>query len=61
MIKKIIKKTQKIDKERANYYNRLTSQEWGDKNNYDISIDSSKLGVEKTINVLENYIKEKLK
>lgn len=58
MIKKIIKK---IDKERANYYNRFTSQEWGDKNNYDISIDSSKLCVEKTINVLENYIKEKLK
>lgn len=55
------KKILKIDKERANYYNRFTSQEWGDKNNYDISIDSSKLGVEKTINVLENYIKEKLK
>ena len=47
MIKKIVKKIQKIDKERANYYNRFTSQEWGDKNNYDISVDSSKLGVEK--------------
>ena len=55
------KKIAKIDRERANYYNHFTSQTWGDKNNYDISIDSSKLGVEKTINILEQYIKEKVK
>lgn len=55
------KKISKIDKERANHYNHYTSQIWGDKNNYDISIDSSKLGMDKTVNILFDYITEKLK
>ena len=55
------KKIKKIDKERANYYNHFTSQIWGAKENYDITIDSSKLGMDKTVEILENYIKERLK
>lgn len=49
----------RIDKERSEYYNHFTSQTWGDKKNYDLCIDSSKLGVLKTIDLLEVYIKEK--
>ena len=55
------KKIAKTDKERANYYNHFTQQIWGDKSNYDISIDSSKLGTDKTVDVLEQYINERLK
>lgn len=58
--KDAIKKIQKIDKERSEYYKHFTTQNWGDKSNYDISIDTSKLGIEKTIDLLENYIKSRM-
>ncbi len=51
-------KIKRVDKQRAEYYKRFTTQKWGDKNNYEISIDSSKLGVEGSIDVLESYIKK---
>lgn len=58
--KEATKKIQKIDKERSEYYEHFTTQKWGDKSNYDISIDASKLGVEKTIDMLESYIKSRI-
>lgn len=58
--KEAIKKIQKIDKERAEYYKHFTTQKWGDKSNYDISIDTSKLGIEKTVDILENYIRSRI-
>ncbi|MBR0147309.1 MAG: cytidylate kinase-like family protein [Eubacterium sp.] len=39
---------QKEDKARASYYNYYTSSKWGRIDGYDICIDTSKLGVEKT-------------
>ena len=39
---------QKEDKARASYYNYYTSSTWGRMDSYDLCIDSSKLGVEKT-------------
>lgn len=54
-------KIKEIDKERSEYYKYFTAQDWKDKSNYDISIDSSKLGVEKTIDLLEDYIKSRIK
>lgn len=59
-IKEARKKIEKTDKQRAEYYKRFTSQTWGDKNNYEICVDTSRLGVEKTISLLETYIKEKI-
>jgi putative MATE family efflux protein len=50
------KKIKQIDKQRAEYYKHFTSQTWGDRNNYDLCIDTSKLGIKETIDVLENYI-----
>ncbi len=52
------KKIKQTDKQRAEYYNHFTNQIWGDKNNYDVCIDTSKLGVKETINVLETYIRK---
>lgn len=59
--KEALKKIEKIDKERSEYYKHFTSQIWGDKNNYDLCIDTSKLGVEETIDLLEQYIKSHFK
>lgn len=55
------KKIQKIDRERAEYYTHFTSQKWGDKSNYDMSVDTSKLEMEETITMLENYIRLRIK
>ena len=59
-VKEARQKITKIDKQRAEYYKRFTSQDWGDKNNYEICLDTSKIGVEETINILENYINKRV-
>lgn len=59
--KDAIKKIEKIDKERSNYYKHYTNQEWGDKRNYEICLDTSKIGVDECIDLLENYIKTRIK
>lgn len=55
------KKIKQVDKQRAEYYKHFTTQNWGDRDNYDICIDTSKLGVMKTIDILENYINKRIK
>ncbi len=49
------------DKKRKEYHNYYCTGKWGDSRNYDISINSSKLGIDKTVDYLENYIKERKK
>ena len=49
----------KTDKKRANYYNFYTNREWGDLNNYELCIDSSKLGKQGTAEFLFEYIKRR--
>ena len=39
----------KRDKKRAAHYKYITDQEWGDVKNYNLCLDSSKLGIEKCI------------
>ena len=48
------------DWERKTYHNYHCKKKWGDSRNYHFSINSSKLGVEKTIDLLEQYIKERI-
>jgi putative MATE family efflux protein len=55
------KKIKQIDQQRAEYYKHFTSQIWGDKNNYDLCIDTSLIGVNATVDILENYIKKRIK
>ena len=45
----LIKKT---DRQRANYYNFYADNDWGAADSYDVAINSGKLGVEKSIEVL---------
>lgn len=46
----------KTDKRRSNYYNYYTGQKWGKIDNYDLSLDSSKLGIETTAEMLYQYV-----
>lgn len=55
------KKIKQVDKQKAEYYKHFTTQNWGDRDNYDICIDTFKLGVMQTIDILENYINKRIK
>ena len=46
----------KTDKSRASYYNYYSSMDWGDAKSYDLCIDSSLLGIEGTVELLEKLI-----
>ncbi|MDE5620218.1 MAG: cytidylate kinase-like family protein [Ruminococcus sp.] len=47
----------KKDKKRKRYHNYHCSGHWGDSRLYDICINSSCLGIEKTVDYLESYIR----
>lgn len=48
---------QKTDKERAEYYKHYTGREWTDARNYDLCLDSSKLGFQRCVEEIEAYMK----
>ncbi|MBQ9648248.1 MAG: cytidylate kinase-like family protein [Oscillospiraceae bacterium] len=49
----------KRDKDRAAYYNFYSAKEWGDAKSYDLCIDSALLGIEGTVDLLEDLLKRK--
>ncbi len=55
--KKAQSECQKNDRTRAHYYNYFSDRKWGSASNYDISIDSSILGVSKTAECIINFDK----
>lgn len=44
--------------QRANYYNYYTSKKWGAAASYDLCINSSRLGIERTAEIIEQVIRE---
>lgn len=54
------KRSDKINKLRAEYYNFYTDKLWGHADSYDLSIDSSLLGVEGTAQFIVDYVKKRL-
>jgi len=56
---KAIKEINTINKLRGNHYKYYTGKNWGDVSNYDLSINSDCLGVEKTAEFIANLVKEK--
>ena len=55
------KEIQKVNKLRANHYKHYTDREWSNNENYDISVNSETLGVEKTADLICEMVKEKEK
>ena len=47
---------QKTDKKRAAYYNFYTSLKWGRAENYDLSLNSAKLGIDGCVEVIRAFI-----
>jgi cytidylate kinase len=45
----------KQDKQRASYYNYYTSKKWGDSTSYNLSLDSSKIGIDGCVDMIIKY------
>ena len=48
------------DKKRKAYHNHYCTIKWGDSRGYDICINSSRLGIEKTADFLESYVRQRI-
>lgn len=48
---------QKTDKSRSSYHNYYTNKRWGDASSYHLSIDSGKLGIDKTVECIIQTLK----
>lgn len=51
-----LKLMKRRDQQRKNYHNYYCEGKWGDSRNYDLSVNSSRLGIEKTTECLIHYI-----
>ena len=49
----------KIDKKRSTYYNYYTGEKWGYSSNYHLCLDSSLLGIDGCVHIIESLIKER--
>lgn len=47
----------RFDKKRANYYYANTEKRWDDLKNYDIVLDSGRLGIDRCVNMLEALVR----
>ncbi len=52
----ILKYINDINKERRKHYNYYTGRDWNNNNNYDLLINVDKLGVEKTVKQIAQFI-----
>lgn len=48
---------EKKDRSRKQYHNQYCKGKWGDSRNYDLCINSARLGIAGTVDVLEQYIR----
>lgn len=53
-------KMRRHDRKRKKYHNKHSDFRWGDSRNYDLCINSSKLGIDQTAATLEDYIKARI-
>lgn len=53
-------KIKRHDRHRKQYHNRYSDGKWGDSRLYDLCINSSRLGTDKTSEIIKDYIKERM-
>ncbi|MGL5258649.1 MAG: AAA family ATPase [Lachnospiraceae bacterium] len=54
--KEIVKKVERIDQKRAEYYKYHTNKEWNDASNYDLCLNTASLSYENLLHVVKAYI-----
>lgn len=50
----------KVDRERKYYHNFYCRDKWGDSRGYDMTVNSSLLGLDATVDVIEAFVKAKM-
>lgn len=55
--KKLIKYIKKVDKDRSKYYEFFTYQKWGDKENYDLCINTTNVEIKEIVKVISKIFK----
>lgn len=58
---KALKLIEQQDRKRKTYHNHYCEGKWGDSRNYDLSINSSKLGLDETTRIIAEYIDSRRK
>lgn len=53
------KEMRHIDKIRASYYQFYTDSKWGDRNNFDLVINSAAFGIDNAVNIIKNIAENK--
>ena len=48
----------KTDKQRASYYNYYSTKKWGNRASYDFCMDTSKLGIQGTVQIIKNIVEK---
>lgn len=48
----------KKDKQRQSYYNYYSSKKWGRADSYDLTVNSSKLGIDGTVKLIVQYVED---
>ncbi len=51
----------KADKKRASYYNFQTEKKWGHVSSYNLSLDTSDIGIDGCVSVIRSYLEQKQK
>ena len=51
------KTIQEVDEKRAAFQEQCTTTKWGDGNEYDLCIDTGKIGIEETVEIILQYIR----
>ena len=46
---------QKMDKQRASYYNYYSSKRWGDSTSYHLTLDAGKLGIDGCVDMILKF------
>lgn len=50
----------RIDKRRRSYYDFYTSKAWGDVENYDLTINPEKIGIDNSAKIIADYVNSKI-
>ena len=51
----------KTDKQRRTYYDYYTSRDWGVMSNYDLCVNTEKIGIDGAANLIIGCVKSKMK
>ena len=55
--KEALKNIQEVDEKRTAFQEQCTSTRWGDGNEYDLCIDTGKIGIENAVEMILEYIR----